>query len=35
MAVSKVLDTTSFAIEFESGTDKIGSKIYKKKTFQE
>jgi hypothetical protein len=33
MAVSKVLDTTSFAIEVESGTDKTGAKIYRKKTF--
>ncbi|QAA31339.1 DUF1659 domain-containing protein [Clostridium manihotivorum] len=33
MAVSKVLDTTSFAIEVESGTDKTGAKIYKKKNF--
>jgi hypothetical protein len=33
MAVSKVLDSTSFAIEVESGTDKTGAKIYRKKTF--
>ncbi|GFP77457.1 DUF1659 domain-containing protein [Clostridium fungisolvens] len=33
MAVNKVLDTTSFAIEVESGTDKTGAKIYRKKTF--
>ncbi|WP_160680297.1 DUF1659 domain-containing protein [Clostridium sp. C8-1-8] len=33
MAISKVLDTTSFAIEVESGTDKTGAKIYRKKIF--
>ena len=33
MTVTKVLDTTAFSIEVESGTDKTGSKIYKKKTF--
>lgn len=33
MAVNKVLDSTSFAIEVESGTDKLGAKIYRKKTF--
>ncbi|GFZ30366.1 hypothetical protein CSC2_08920 [Clostridium zeae] len=33
MAISKHLDSTSFSIEVESGTDKTGAKIYKKKTF--
>ncbi|GFP76634.1 DUF1659 domain-containing protein [Clostridium fungisolvens] len=33
MAVSKLLDSTSFSIEVESGTDKTGAKIYKKKNF--
>ena len=33
MAVNKVLNTTSFAIEVESGTDKDGSKTYSKKNF--
>ena len=33
MAVNKVLATTAFSIEVESGTDKLGAKIYKKKTF--
>lgn len=33
MAVNKVLSATSFHIEVESGTDKSGAKIYKKKTF--
>jgi hypothetical protein len=33
MAVSKVLNTTSFSIEVESGTDKLGNKTYSKKNF--
>ena len=33
MAVNKVLNTTSFAIEVESGTDKTGAKTYSKKNF--
>ena len=33
MAVNKVLNTTSFAIEVESGTDKTGAKTYSKKSF--
>ena len=33
MAVNKVLNTTSFVIEVENGTDKIGNKIYSKKSF--
>jgi hypothetical protein len=33
MAVSKVLNTTSFTIEVESGTDKTGAKTYSKKSF--
>lgn len=33
MAVNKVLDSTTFSMEVESGTDKTGSKIYKKKTY--
>lgn len=33
MAVDKVLNTTSFHIEVENGTDKTGATIYKKKTF--
>jgi len=33
MAVNKVLNTTSFHIEVENGTDKTGATIYKKKTF--
>ena len=33
MAVNKILNTTSFAIEVESGTDKTGSTTYSKKNF--
>ena len=33
MAVSKVLNTTNFYIEVESGTDKNGDKTYSKKSF--
>ena len=33
MAVNKVLNTTSFSIEVESGTDKTGAKTYTKKNF--
>ena len=33
MAVTKVLNTTSFTIEVESGTDKTGAKTYSKKNF--
>ena len=33
MAVSKVINTTSFAIEVESGIDKTGAKTYSKKNF--
>jgi len=33
MAVNKVLNTTSFVIEVENGTDKTGNKIYSKKSF--
>jgi hypothetical protein len=33
MAVTKVLNTTSFAMEVESGTDKTGAKTYTKKNF--
>ena len=33
MAVTKVLNTTSFTIEVESGTDKNGDKTYSKKNF--
>ena len=33
MAVSKVLETTSFTIEVESGTDKNGDKTYSKKNY--
>ena len=33
MAVTKVLNITSFTIEVESGTDKTGSKTYSKKNF--
>ena len=33
MAVNKVLETTSFYIEVENGTDKQGAKIYRKKNF--
>lgn len=33
MAVNKILNTTSFSMEVESGTDKTGAKVYKKKTF--
>ncbi len=33
MAVNKVLNTTSFYIEVESGTDKLGAKTYSKKNF--
>jgi len=33
MAVTKVINTTSFTIEVESGTDKDGAKTYSKKNF--
>jgi hypothetical protein len=33
MAVNKVLNTTSFSIEVEAGTDNSGTTIYKKKNF--
>ncbi len=33
MAVNKVIDSTSFCIEVENGTDKTGNKVYSKKTF--
>lgn len=33
MAVTKVLNTTSFNIEVESGVDNKGDKTYSKKTF--
>ena len=33
MAVNKVLNTTSFTIEVESGTDSKGDKTYSKKNF--
>ena len=33
MAVTKVLNTTSFTIEVESGTDKAGAKTYSKRNF--
>ena len=33
MAVNKVLDSASFYIEIENGTDKTGAALYKKKTF--
>ena len=33
MAVTKVLNTTSFTIEVESGTDATGEKTYSKKNF--
>ena len=33
MAVTKLLSTTSFTIEVESGTDKNGAKTYSKKNF--
>ncbi len=33
MSVNKVLNTTSFYIEVESGTDKNGAKTYSKKNF--
>lgn len=33
MAVTKVLNTTSFTIEVESGIDKTGAKTYSKKNF--
>ena len=33
MAVTKVLNTTSFYIEVESGTDNTGAKTYSKKNF--
>ena len=33
MAVNKVLNTASFYIEVESGTDKSGAKTYSKKNF--
>ena len=33
MAVTKLLNTTSFTIEVESGTDKTGAKTYSKKNF--
>ena len=33
MAVNKVLNTTSFSIEVERGTDKTGAKTYTKKNF--
>ena len=33
MAVNKVLNTTSFCIEVENGTDKLGAKTYSKKNF--
>lgn len=33
MAVNKTLNTTSFSMEVENGTDKTGAKVYKKKTF--
>ena len=33
MAVTKVLNTTSFTIEVENGIDKTGAKTYSKKNF--
>ena len=33
MAVTKVLNTTGFYIEVESGTDNTGAKTYAKKNF--
>ena len=33
MAVTKVLNTTGFYIEVESGTDNLGAKTYSKKNF--
>lgn len=33
MAVNKILNTTSFSMEVESGTDKTGAKTYTKKNF--
>jgi hypothetical protein len=33
MAVSKALNSASFYIEVQNGTDKTGAAIYKKKTF--
>lgn len=33
MAVNKVLKTTSLSIEIESGQDKTGATVYKKKNF--
>lgn len=33
MAVNKVLDSASFYMEIENGTDKTGAALYKKKTF--
>lgn len=33
MAVSKVLDSASFYMEVQNGTDKTGAAVYKKKTF--
>jgi len=33
MAVTKVIDSTSFSIEVQKGVDKAGDAIYTKKTF--
>jgi len=33
MAVTKTIDSTSFSIEVQTGTDKAGDEIYSKKTF--
>jgi len=33
MAITKTIDSTSFSIEVQSGTDKAGVPIYSKKNF--
>jgi hypothetical protein len=33
MAVNKVIDTTSFSIEVEAGSDQSGNPTYRKKNF--
>lgn len=33
MAVSKALESATFSMEVQSGTDKTGAAVYKKRTF--